>query len=196
MSAMKGTRHGSAPVEFPNDREVLVTRKFDAPAALIFDVLTKPEHVRRWFGAKDLDVCEIDLRVGGKYHFVGFVMDGDTVTCSFRGTYLEIERPRRLVATWVFDGRPDADAVETTELHEEDGVTTMTGRLAFRDQATRDAMTWAAADGVHRAEGGQVDLDRLEDYLATLSEPGSRYDVAVADVAGAAEASHRSTLRT
>jgi len=51
---MKGTRHGSATVEFPNDREVLITRQFDAPAELVFDALTKPEHVRAWFGAKEL----------------------------------------------------------------------------------------------------------------------------------------------
>jgi uncharacterized protein YndB with AHSA1/START domain len=169
MIAMKGTRHGSATVKFPSDREVLVTRQFDAPAELVFDALTKPEHVRVWFGAKELEVCEIDLRVGGEYHLVGFVMDGDAATCSFRGTYLEIERPVRLVGNWVFDGRPDADAVETVELHEEDGVTTMTDRLAFRDRATRDSMTWAAADGVHSDEGGQVGWDRLEDYLATLA---------------------------
>jgi uncharacterized protein YndB with AHSA1/START domain len=100
---------------------------------------------------------------------VGFVMDGDTATCSFRGTYLEIERPVRLVGTWVFDGRPDAEAMETVVLHEKDGVTTMTDRLAFRDQATRDSMTWAAADGVHADEGGQVAWDRLEDYLPTLA---------------------------
>jgi uncharacterized protein YndB with AHSA1/START domain len=166
---MRGTRHGSATVEFPSEREVLVTRRFDAPAELVFDALTKPEHVRAWFGAKELEVCEIDLRVGGAYHFVGFVMDGDTTTCSFRGTFLEIERPVRLVGTWVFDGKPEADAVETTELHEEDGVTTMTDLLTFRDQATRDSMTWAAADETQRAEGGQVGLDRLEDYLATLA---------------------------
>ena len=116
---MKGTRHGSATVKFPSDREVLVTRQVDAPAELVFDALTKPEHVRVWFGAKELEVCEIDLRVAGEYHLVGFVMDGDAATCSFRGTYLEIERPVRLVGTWVFDGRPDADAVETVELHEE-----------------------------------------------------------------------------
>jgi uncharacterized protein YndB with AHSA1/START domain len=166
---MNGTRHGSATVEFPSDREVLITRQFDAPAELVFDVLTKPEHVRRWFGAKELEVCEIDFRVGGSYHFVGFVMDSDTTACSFRGTYLEIERPVRLAGTWVFDGRPDADAMETVKLHEEDGVTTMTDLLAFKDQATRDSMTWAAADGVHADEGGQVAWNRLEDYLPTLA---------------------------
>jgi uncharacterized protein YndB with AHSA1/START domain len=165
------TRHGSAMVSYPNDCDVLITRKFDASAELVFDALTKPEHVRVWFGAnkEELEVCEIDFRVGGKYHFVGFVMDGDTQTCSFRGTYLEIERPVRLVGTWVFDGRPDAEAMETVELREKDGVTTMTDRLAFKDQATRDSFTWAAADGLHADQGGQVSWDRLEDYLITMA---------------------------
>jgi uncharacterized protein YndB with AHSA1/START domain len=168
---MKGTRHGSATVNFPSDREVLFTRQFDAPAELVFDALTKPEHVRAWFGAKELEVCEIDLRVGGKYHFAGYVMDGDTTTCSFRGTYLEIERPVRLVGTWVFDGRPEAEAIETVELREADGVTTMTDCLAFKDQATRDSTRWAKADGVHADDGGQVAWDRLEDYLAASRRP-------------------------
>jgi hypothetical protein len=61
------------------------------------------------------------------------------------------------------------EALETVELHEEDGVTTMTDRLAFKDQAARDSMTWAATDGVHSDQGGQVGWDRLEDYLATLA---------------------------
>ena len=87
-------RHGAAVREYPSELEIVTTRRFDAPIALVFDVLTKPEHVRLWFGAKELEVCEIDFRVGGKYHFVGFVMDGDTATCSFRGTYREIERLR------------------------------------------------------------------------------------------------------
>ena len=145
------------------------TRRFDAPAELVFDALTDPEHVSRWFGARELDVCEINLRVGGSYHFVGLVMAGDTAPCSFHGTYLEIDRPVRLVATWVFDGRPDAEAVETVEFREEDGFTTMTDRLVFRDRATRDSTVWAAADGVHAAEGGQAAWDRLDDHLASLA---------------------------
>lgn len=163
------TRHGSATIEFPSDREVLVTRHFEAPAELVFDVLTKAEHVRVWFGAKELEVCDIDLRVGGEYRFLGFIMDEDVTMCAFRGTYLEIERPVRTVQTWVFEGRPDAVAVETIELHEEGGVTTMTTRLAFKDQSTRDSITWSAPDGVHAADGQQVAYDRLEDLLAALA---------------------------
>jgi len=166
---MRSTRHGSVTLTFPSDREVLFTRQFDAPAELVFDVLTKPEHVRMWFAAKPLEVCEIDLRVGGEYRFEGFLMDGDDTTCAFRGTYLEIARPVRTVETWVFEGKPDADAVETMELHEEDGVTTMTTILAFKDQSTRDSITWSGPDGVQAADGQQVSNDRLEDYLATLT---------------------------
>ena len=166
---MTVTRHGSATVEFPSDRDVLVTRKFDAPAELVFDVLTKPEHVSVWFtdGDQDLEICEIDLRVGGEYRYVGVFADG--VRCSFHGAFLEIACPVRTVATWVFDGRPDDEAVETVTLREQDGVTTMTSLLAFKDRSSRDSTIWAAADGVHAADGMQGSYNNLEDYLGTLA---------------------------
>ena len=75
----------------------------------------------------------------------------------------------RTVETWVFDGRPDVEAVETMELHEQDGVTTMTVLLVYKDQASRDAGTWTAEDGVHAADGMQGSYDNLEDYLTTLA---------------------------
>jgi len=161
---MTTTRHGSATVEFPSDREQLTTRKFDAPADLLFDVLTKPEHVRVWFTGGDevLEVCEIDLRVGGEYRYVGVIAGGDK--CSFHGTFLEIERPSRLVDTWVFDGKPDAEAVETVTLHEEDGVTTMTILLAFKDQSGRDSIVHHAPE----VDGQNASFDKLQDYLASL----------------------------
>jgi len=166
---MTATRHGSATVEFLGDREALITRRFDAPAELVFDVLTQPEHVRVWFtdGDQDLEVCEIDLRVGGEYHYVGVFDDG--VKCSFHGTFLEVERPVRTVETWVFDGRPDDEAVETVELHEQDGVTTMTVRLEFKDRASRDSTTWTADDGLHAADGMQGSYNNLEDLLTELA---------------------------
>jgi uncharacterized protein YndB with AHSA1/START domain len=116
--------------------------------------------VRNWF-APFTDVvkeCSIDLRVGGGYHIVLVTEDG--TECSFRGTYLELEPPTRTVATWLFEGWPDVDAVETVELHETDGVTTLTMRLAFRDQAGRDHMT--------RSDGQEDSFDKLEDYLRSL----------------------------
>jgi len=151
-------RHGSAVIEFPNDLEILITREFEAPIALVFDVSTKPEHVTKWFFDRELKECSIDLRVGGNYHFV-FVMD-DGTEMTFRGTYLEVEPPTRTVATWLFEGWPDAEAVDTTELHETDGVTKLTTKLAFRDQAGRDHMT--------KSDGQEDSFNKLEDYLRSL----------------------------
>jgi uncharacterized protein YndB with AHSA1/START domain len=156
-------RHGSAVHEYPSELEIVTTREFDAPLALVFDVLTKPEHVRNWFApfTDQVTECSIDLRVGGDYHIVSVTDDG--TECSFRGTYLEVEAPIRTVATWLFEGWPDAPAVETTELHETDGVTKLTMKLAFRDRAGRDHMT--------RHDGQEDSFDKLEDYLRSLLDP-------------------------
>jgi uncharacterized protein YndB with AHSA1/START domain len=153
-------RHGPAVIEFPSELEILITRKFDAPIALVFDVLTKPEHVSKWFAPHGCSVkeCSIDLRVGGSYHQVFVAEDG--TECSFRGTYLEIDPPARIVDTWLFEGWPDAEAVETVELHETHGVTTMTNNLAFRDKAGRDHM--------NRFDGNEDSLDQMEDHLRSL----------------------------
>jgi uncharacterized protein YndB with AHSA1/START domain len=155
-------RHGSAVVEFPSDLEVVTSREFDAPIELVFDVLTQPEHVSKWFAPFEdrMTVCSIDLRVGGHYHMVFVTPDGKE--CSFRGTFLEIERPTRTVETWLFEGWPDAEAVETVELQETGGVTKLTMKLAFRDRAGRDHMT--------RFDGQESSYDKLEDYLVSLVE--------------------------
>jgi len=154
------SRHGTAVHEYPTDLEIVTTREFDAPIELVFDVLTKPEHVRNWFAPFECEVteCSIDLRVGGDYHIV--FVTGDGAECSFRGTYLEIEAPTRIVDTWLFEGWPDAWADETVELREADGVTTLTMSLAFRDQAGRDHMT--------RSDGQEDSYDKMEDYLRSL----------------------------
>jgi uncharacterized protein YndB with AHSA1/START domain len=153
-------RHGSSVIAYPSDLEIVTTRAFDAPLGLVFDVLTNPAHVRNWFAPfEDVVIeCSIDLEVGGDYHIVSLTPDGRE--CSFRGTYLEIEPPTRTVATWLFEGWPDAHAVETNELREADGVTTLTVTMAFRDQAGRDHMT--------RSDGQESSFDKLEDYLKSL----------------------------
>lgn len=160
---MRVIRHGSATTELISDREVKMERSFDAPVSLVFDALTKPEHVRVHFSPDPvpLHICEIDLRVGGKYHYAWYAPGG--FECSFRGTFLEIERPTRLVATWLFEGWPDDEAVETMTLREVEGVTTMTDILRFKDRASL---------GDHLQgdnEGMQTSFDKLEDLLAELS---------------------------
>ena len=160
---MTPKRHGSAHIEFPNDLEIVLTREFDAPVELVFDVLTKPEHVRNTIApyGEEVTVCSIDLRVGGNYHFVFVTEDG--TECSFRGTFLEVERPTRTVETWTFEGWPGVEAVESVELHEADGVTKLTHRLAFRDKAGRDHMT--------KTDGLEANYDNVEDLLRSLLDP-------------------------
>jgi uncharacterized protein YndB with AHSA1/START domain len=144
-------------ITFPSELEVVITREFDAPIARVFDVLTKPEHVRTW-GATPPDrmtECSIDLRVGGEYR--SSFVTGNGEVFSFHGTYLEVEPPTRTVETWHFNLWPDVEVVETMELHENGGVTTLTWTLAFPDLAARAHMT---------AFNGQQDsLDAIEDIL-------------------------------
>ncbi|HET6937870.1 MAG TPA: SRPBCC domain-containing protein [Nocardioides sp.] len=159
---MTTDRHGSSAIEFPSDLEILVSREFQAPIALVFDGLWKPEHLRRTIApfGEEVTVCEVDLRAGGDYRYV-FVTD-DGTECSFRGTFLEVEPPTRTVQTWLFDGWPDAEAVETFELRETDDGTRLTWRLAFRDQAGRDHMT--------KFDGIEASFDNVEAYLRSLLE--------------------------
>lgn len=150
----------TATIEFPSQLEILISREFEAPIGLVFDVMTKPEHVRHHFPpfGEEMTVCEIDLRVGGSYHFVVVTDDGREM--SFRGTYMEIEPPTRTVQTWIFDGWPDAEAVETMELREIEGGTMMTWRLTFADQAGRDHMT--------KFDGIEANFENIANYLKTL----------------------------
>jgi len=83
--------------------------------------------------------------------------------CSFRGTYLEVDPPNRTVATWLFEGWPDAEAVEAVDLHEANGVTKLTMKLTFRDQAGRDRMT--------RTDGQEDSFDKVEAYLRSPLDP-------------------------
>jgi uncharacterized protein YndB with AHSA1/START domain len=152
--------HGSAVIEFPNELEILITREFEAPIALVFDVFTRPEHVIKTIApyGEEVRVCSIDLRVGGDYHYVFATDDGTEM--SFRGTFLEVDPPTRTVQTWLYDGWPDADAVETMDLHEAHGVTTLRWSLAFGDKAGRDHMT--------KFDGVEANFDNVEDHLRSL----------------------------
>lgn len=172
---MTSNRHGTAVREHPSELEIVTTRSFDAPIALVFDVLTQSEHVRRYCatGGDRVTICEIDLRVGGDFHTVFLTPDG--TECSFRGTYLEIDPPTRLVNTWLFEGWPDAWATETYVLSEVDRVTTMTMTLAFRDKAGRAHMARAYEAAVQNNDdnGQDASFDAMEDLLTSLVERGA-----------------------
>ena len=98
---------GSFTVTTPSDTEIRMTRLFDAPRELVFEVMTKPEHVKHWWGCLgdgySVPVCEIDLRVGGRWRFVNRHPKGDA---AFHGEYREIAPPSRLVFTEIFEDYP------------------------------------------------------------------------------------------
>ena len=160
-ASRSNNRHGSAVVTTPSDREICITRLFDAPAATVFMAWTTPDLVRRWWGSETepLVVCDIDLRVGGSWRYVTRGPDGTEM--GWRGVYREIERPDRLVSTELFEGYPDAEAVNTLTLVERDGTTTMRVVVLHASKENRDAHLESGMEA-----GMQIVLDRFEDLVA------------------------------
>lgn len=158
-------RTGSALVTLPSDLEIEIVRKFDAPPELVFDVWTKPAHVRNWWGYPEhpMTVCEIDLRVGGTYRYAAEVPGFGEI--AFRGVFQEIDRPRRLVSTEIYEAFPDNEAINTLVLEEEDGVTTATMLLVHPNKEARDGHIQSGMEG-----GLQVSLNRIDAILDELQE--------------------------
>jgi len=160
-------RHGSATVELQGDRELVITRTFDAPAALVFKAMTTPELVQRWWGFETAEwkVCEIDATVGGTWRYVVSQNDFEV---AFHGTYEEIDAPSRIVSTEVFEGADPGDdstaSRNTVTLVEQDGTTTMTTHVRHALPEHRDAQLQAGMEG-----GMQVSFDRLEDLVRSLA---------------------------
>ena len=102
-----------ARVTLPADNQILITREFDAPRHLVFKAYTTPELVRRWWHANrgEMTLCEIDLRVGGKWRYLMTACSGPEV--GFHGEYREIVPDERIVSTEVYEGAPDAEALDT-----------------------------------------------------------------------------------
>jgi uncharacterized protein YndB with AHSA1/START domain len=154
------TRHGSATVTLPSDREIRIERTFDAPPAVVFEAWTNPDYVRRWWSTDDAPVvvCDIDLRVGGGWRYVTRTADG--LEMGWHGTYREVEAPGRLVATEVFEGYPEGEAVNTMTLTEHEGTTKMTVVVLHSSRDNRDGHVNSGMEG-----GMQLALDRLEDLV-------------------------------
>lgn len=149
-------------VTLPSDLEIKMVRVFDAPRALVFEMHSKCEHLKHWWGRGNPLDCEVDFRPGGTYRFVEHAPDGNSY--AFHGEYREIEAPERIVQTFVYEGAPDEVCVETLELTEDNGRTTVTSVTLFDTKAARDGM---AASGM--AEGAGQSYDALTAYLAKLS---------------------------
>ncbi len=154
-------------VTLPSDREIVVTRVFDAPAKLIVEAHTQCEHLRRWIGPRTVALagCDNDFRVGGAYRFVYRNSDGSEF--AFHGEYREIIPYTRLVTAEVFEMEeyPDMEpAVNTMTLEEHNGKTTMTLSMLYptaeaRDGAVQSGMEYGMREGYER-------LDELAAALA------------------------------
>lgn len=167
MTATPINRHGSATVELPSDTTILITRAFDAPAALVFRTLTEPDLVKRWWGFETAQwqVCEIDLRVGGTWRYVVSqpCESAPDMVVGFHGGYREIDPPHHLVHTETFEGFPDGEALVSTTLDEADGVTTMRVLVQHSCKEHRDAHINSGMES-----GMQVSYNRIEDLLREI----------------------------
>ena len=145
-------------VSLPTDRQILITREFDAPARLVYAAWTTPELVERWWHAKRGRVTnvEIDLRVGGAWRQVMVTPDGFEV--AFHGVYRELVPGERIVCTEVYEGAPDAEALDTITFTEVDGRTRLEILVEHASRADRD---------MHIESGME---DGLRDALVLLEE--------------------------
>ncbi len=146
-----------------SDTDICLTRLFDAPRALVFEAMTRPEHIARWWGqlgdGYSVPVCEVDLRVGGKWRFVNRHPKGEV---AFHGEYREITPPERLVYTELMEPYPDGSLVTTT-FSEEAGKTRVTVIASYPSTAIRDMVL---SSGMER--GAAASYDRLEEVAREL----------------------------
>jgi uncharacterized protein YndB with AHSA1/START domain len=152
-------------VTTPSDVEIRITRLFDAPRRLVFEAMTKPEHVRRWWGILDegysVPVCDIDFQIGGKWRFVGHTPQGDIP--AFYGEFREIDPPTRVVQTEYFEPFPDAGSVVTMALTEENGKTRITVTSVYPSKEVRDMVLQTGME-----KGAAISYDRLEEVASSL----------------------------
>lgn len=168
MSVSGAVNSGTFTVTTPSDREITLTRLFDAPRELIFEAMSKPEHIRRWWGrlgeGYSVPECDVDLRPGGQWRFVNRTPKGQLV--AFYGVYREIVPPERVVFTEIFEQFPDTESVVTSVLTEENSKTRLTVTCRYPSVEARDMVLQS---GMERGAG--ISYDRLEEVAAELLRP-------------------------
>jgi|SRR5271155_4195534 len=155
---------GTLQVTTPSDREVVLTRVFNAPRHLVFEAFSKPELLKRWFGPHgwSLSVCEVDFRVGGAFRFVMRGPDGREM--GMRGTYKEIAPPERSVHMESFDDFPGSESQVTSVLTEKDGKTTLTATVLYPSKEVRDAVIQSGME-----HGAAETYDKLAEMLESTA---------------------------
>lgn len=161
---------GALKVTTPSEREIAMTRVFDAPRNLVFEAYTKPELVKRWLGVHggwSWSVCEIDLRVGGAYRFVWRGPGGEEM--GMGGVYREVVVPERIVATEAFDQSwYPGEAVSTFVLVQQGDRTTLTLTVRYQSREARDAVLKSPME-----QGVAAGFDKLEELLASTRAQGA-----------------------
>ncbi len=163
------TNSGNLELTTRGDREIVMTRDFNAPRRLVWDAFTKPELVKQWLLGPPgwaMPVCEIDLRVGGAYRYVWRKTGGPEM--GMGGVYREVAAPERLVATEKFDEAwYPGEAVGTLVLSEQGGKTTITQTVLYESREARDAVLKSGME-----KGVAASYDRLAELLASLGARG------------------------
>lgn len=161
---------GTLKLTTPADREIAMTRVFDAPRQLVFDAHTKPDLVRQWLLGPpgwSMPVCEMDVRVGGTYRWV-WRHDTNGTEMGMGGVYREIVAPERLVTTERFDEAwYPGEALNTLVLIEQGGRTTLTQTMRYESRDARDAVIKSNME-----KGVAASYDRLADLLASTPARG------------------------
>jgi uncharacterized protein YndB with AHSA1/START domain len=158
-----GASDSKLEVTTPSDREIVMTRVFDAPRDLVFEAHTSCEHMSNWWGPRKYEFasCEMDFRPGGKWRIVHRGPDGEEY--GFHGEFREIVPPERITWTFEFEGWPGQVSMETLELEEHDGKTTITATSVYDSVEARDAMIESGMES-----GAAESYDRLDEYLEVL----------------------------
>ena len=163
---MPTTQKGPLQITTPSDREIRITRAFDAPRMMVWDAYTRPELVKRWLGQMpgwSWAVCEMDVRKGGKYRWVWRGPDGAEL--GLGGVYREVVSGERLVSTERYDQQwYEGDAVGTVEFIESKGRTTLVTTLRYASKAVRDAVLQSPA-----TSGMESGFTLLDELLASNS---------------------------
>jgi uncharacterized protein YndB with AHSA1/START domain len=156
---------GELKITAQGDRELVMTRSFNASPKLVFDAYTKPELIKRWLGARNgwsFAVCEVDLRVGGKYRWVWEKTD-KSMSMGMGGVYREIERAHKLVCTEKFDDPwYPGEAMVTVTFIENSGRTTLSQTMLYESKAARDAVLESPME-----EGVAESYNQLEELLTS-----------------------------
>ena len=153
-------------VKRKSEREIVITRRFRAPARIVFEAWTRPEHVQRWWAPRSRDVavveCTADVRPGGAYRYV--LARGAAERFAFSGKYLEIDPGARVVYTQWFEAIPGAEVVVTVTFEEKDGATTLVAREVYPSKEAR-----AAALDSGMESGMRETIEQLDELVAALS---------------------------